>query len=689
VRLDNPGVKHGIWSSLVLLALSACSAPDPTPDRTSEVAEEVVVEPVRVLPVFIYPAGAQVMPPADLALAKANYSAHLQMARRMYQRMLRNPFTTAPRGTFSLASWSTGMGTAVPVSDYYATLTPLEVQVPQTTNQILMSAAQPTGELDFLHSVMNAAGCTQMTCRFVFAVVVVDGPNFTSFALKLNQGFDSGGGVTLFPWSIVKAANRGGASCYQLPASSWAREGCEHFLSTLVHEVGHSFGLNHTHEYGGSGPLYDRVTSPSIMADQSTANWIPGCGPGNEAPNDSTPCVYPASHSLIDDPPIGHFSGELLPDDMRVLGLNHGVIPFEFIPPLYTPTGHQILYQWSAGYAKVPGQERLLLTSEWDGLHLVEWVVGLPIMHIWEPLVGHRRWKSTTGAVGTWADIDVEFPWSVELTNVRLYAGSPGADQYAPTHARVLRIDNGSPGIPLGPTQPFPTLDQSIPLPTHAAPDRYRIQLARGASTYASLRGIRFWGKKNGGSVEELFPAVEPTAVVEGGIWGGSPSNIIGSNQEVKSYAAAWDAATSWHSDAVSCGNWVSVTVTFPEEVHLAHVKAHTGHSGTYHPAHTVQIERECTCNPNSISGGNCTVASAFNCTAAGGNGSQVFEYVTSKLSTPDELVTFTSRKSHRWKVAMRTTPGAGQCYVNVRGLRFFNQSGLELYPARLLAPGL
>jgi hypothetical protein len=394
---------------------------------------------------------------------------------------------------------------------------------------------------------------------------------------------------------------------------------------------------------------------------------------------------------LIDEPVIGHFRGSLLPDDMRVLGLNHGALPFEFVPALYTPAGAPILYQISSGYAKVPPQERLKLAP--NG---VDNVVALPIMHIWEPLVGWRQWTSTQGTAGSWADIDVEFPWNVELTRVRLYSAHGGENPtqgtfyHAPTHARMLGIDYGNPvATPIGSPQTFPTLDQTLVLPSHSAPDIYRIQLARASSGHAALRGIRFWGKKNGSSVvQELFPAVEPTANASEPTYGGALSNIVGSDQEVKSYAAAWDPATSWHSESVACGNWVSVTVTFPEEVHLGAVKVHTGHGGVYHPAHTIQIERECTCNPYSVMHGNCSVASAFNCSTAGGNGSTVFEHVTGATATPDALVTFSSRKSHRWKVAMRTPPGAGQCHINVRGLRFFNQNLLELYPARVVASG-
>ena len=661
----------------------------------SEAASAAARAPVRILPVFVYPSQGATMGASEVSIAKQNFSTHLQMARRMYRRMLENPLNGEARGTFELASWDPIQHKAVAVTSYHTVLTPLEMSVPQTTSQII--AEKAAGTYSVIDTVMDEVGCTQMSCRYIFAVVVVDTPFFGAGALKVNQGLDNGGGLGLFSWPDVRASNLGNTACNQLRLSvrAWDTNGCSHFLSTLVHELGHSFGLNHVQDYGGSGVAYDGDDSPSIMS-YNLSNWIPGCGEGNEVANGSIPCSYPTNHSVIDAAASGHFPGVLLLDDIRVLGLNHGAFPgFEFIRSLYSPTGEDPwLYQISSGYAEIPGQERLRL---WPHEYL-NFVVGLPIAQVWEPIDTRRTWTSTSGGVSTWVDVDIEFPWDVELTRVRMYTGHAGEPPVqgtyydAPTHARILRIDYGNPNAtPIGSVlSGFQPLNQTLSLPSHSPPDRYRLQLARGTSGVVTLRGLRFWGKRDGSSAEaEFFPTVGPNGSTSHGTYGGSSAAILGSDQEVDAYADPWDATTSWHSAAVSCGDWISVTVTFPEEVTVADVKVHTGHSGAYHVATTIQIERECTCrNTPSTLGENCRAESQANCAAAGGPGSQIFEHVTGSFATPDTLLSFAPESSHRWKVAMKTPPGQSQCHLTVRGLRFFNEDHLEHYPARQVAPG-
>jgi len=650
---------------------------------------------VRVLPVFVYPAGATPMSAIERTIASKNLSAHLQMARRMYRRMLENPLNGAPRGTFELGTWDPVEEEVQSVTSYHAEIAPLEVSVPQSTAALL--AERENGSFSFAATVMDAVGCSQADCRTIFVAVIVDAPFFNAGMQKLNQGLDNGGGLGVFSWPDVRWSNLGNTACNEVDYDDWGANGCSHFLSTLVHELGHGFGLNHSWEYGGTGSIYAQTTSPSVMG-YSRDNWIPGCGEGNEVANGSIPCSYPTSHALIDEPAPSHFPGELLADDRRVLGLNHGAFPgFEFIRSLDTPTGGGAwLYQRSAGVSEIPGQERLRF---WPDVEAMNATVGLPIPQVWEPLNGWRVWVSDTGAIGSWVDVDVEFPWDIELTRIRIYSGHagvtpvPGTYYDAPTHARVLRIDYGNPvATQLGSVLTgFDPLNQTIHLPGHGAPDRYRLQLARGATGAVSLRGLRFWGKRNGSNIEEeFFPAVEPHATASHATYAGATAVVVGSDQEVKPFSAAWDASSSWHSEAVPCGDWVSVTVTFPHEVTLGDVKVHTGHSGVYHVAETVQVERECTCRSQANSvGENCGVESASNCALAGGPGSQIFEHVTTTASGADTLVSFTPESSHRWKVAMHTPPSRQRCNVVVRGLRFFNESHQELFPARLVASGL
>jgi len=127
----------------------------------------------------------------------------------------------------------------------------------------------------------------------------------------------------------------------------------------------------------------------------------------------------------------------------------------------------------------------------------------------------------------------------------------------------------------------------------------------------------------------------------------------------------------------IGAGSWASLTVEFPEEVELGYVLGHTGHSGTFHPADRIQLERRCICNSSDSTG--CTSASASACANPPANGG-VFEFVAAMAATPDQLMPFAAKQARTWKVALRATSSG---HVVVRGLRFFAPDGAELFPAR------
>jgi hypothetical protein len=51
--------------------------------------------------------------------------------------------------------------------------------------------------------------------------------------------------------------------------------------------------------------------------------------------------------------------------------------------------------------------------------------------------------------------------------------------------------------------------------------------------------------------------------------------------------------------------------------------------------------------------------------------------------SGPDELVDFAATSSRVWKIALRTQSTGSDAWMVVRGLRFFNDQGLEMFPAK------
>jgi hypothetical protein len=102
-----------------------------------------------------------------------------------------------------------------------------------------------------------------------------------------------------------------------------------------------------------------------------------------------------------------------------------------------------------------------------------------------------------------------------------------------------------------------------------------------------------------------------------------------------------------------------------------------------------VQIERRCVCG--STAAGGCPSRTAA-CSSAGA-GNSAFEFVKRVNASPDELVAVEGARARAWKIAMRTPMTSEQAvnpgHVYVRGLRFFRPDGAEVFPARVVAPGI
>jgi hypothetical protein len=107
-----------------------------------------------------------------------------------------------------------------------------------------------------------------------------------------------------------------------------------------------------------------------------------------------------------------------------------------------------------------------------------------------------------------------------------------------------------------------------------------------------------------------------------------------------------------WHSREVKAGDWVSLDVTFPTPVKLNCVLVYTQHSGNFHKAEMVQLERK----------------------KADGS----FAFVK-RINMPemDAEIEFDQVQARIWRLAFQAGSSG---YVVVRGLRFF-QDDRELFP--------
>lgn len=619
---------------------------------------------LAVLPVFLIPSD-QNGAVGDVDLAAENFSAHLQMARRKYQTMLASNGTS--RGTFTLASWDEVTQDAHPVQSYEAMVEPLIVDIPDTAMQV--NAEYEAGVYDFLAPVLDAAGCVQATCPFVFAVSIVGDPLAAEGARKLNHGLSNGGGVAFFNYDA-------GPLGISEPGATTT------FQSTLLHELGHAFGLPHIFDYcegGGCPATHARWTSSSIMA-YTLANQIAGCGYPNPS---GDPCEYPTD-AIVDAMP-----GTLMAEDIRVL--DHNDRGFPDLDWVIAWDGDVSYRGSSEGKMSIAGQTTVDLTSSDTRTNgkpptMLIGDKGQPMLEYFEAFDPIRLWRSKFVGDGQWATIRISLPDTLDLRRIDVYSGyASGSEVMTGVRLRRGRVTLA--------TKLFggPTANTNLTFEGGTLGSTFDLAVRAGAGGTVALRSLRLVGRVDGEDVE-IYPAIEPTVVAAtAGTWDGELAAVVGSKQRVRAYSESFDPNSSWHSNAVAPGAWISVDVEFAEPTVLGNVKVHTGHSGQYHAARSVQIERECACTV-SLSGqrDECGPASGVACASGGPT---VFEWVTTEASSPDELVSFPAREARRWRIAMRTPTAAEQPvtpgYLLIRGLRFFTPAGLELAPARVVAAGI
>ncbi|MCA9085364.1 MAG: hypothetical protein KDA81_14980, partial [Planctomycetaceae bacterium] len=154
--------------------------------------------------------------------------------------------------------------------------------------------ALPAGERAPVHleELLEHFEFSRFNCPFIFVIIVDEKKERPAGGRPINSGFNGGGG-------IVQMSR---AELTKSPG----------FQSTLRHELGHSFGLQHVSLYD-----YDMKTNRSTMAynQQNRTNKL------QESP---TPAI-------------------LIPEDIRALALNDRVFPrLEFDPQKHVPAGYSL-----------------------------------------------------------------------------------------------------------------------------------------------------------------------------------------------------------------------------------------------------------------------------------------------------------------------------------------------------------
>ncbi len=605
--------------------------------------------------------------------ARNNFSVHLQTARLMYRNMMRNPLDGELRGTFSLATWDAAQGVARRVMAPSQTVEPLILQLSgyDLDTLVSMRQARPRAQAQWVEQIFDTLGCKRLSCPFVLAIAVAGNPFDPVHGAKWNYGFNNGGGAAYFNYSTV--------------LNSWDPDpDREHnFLSTLVHELGHAFGLPHSGDYCNVVSdcddylRFDMDLGASIMS-YNLGNRIYGCPRASRA--SASRCELP------DLATIEALPGVLEREDMRVLAANRLAFPaFDYQPALDHPQPTDPVYSLPA-------------TGDWDVSTTGAFTIDSPDSHpntapppiliggyserfldIEEPNY-LRTWVSDQGGVGTWALLNLRFGEPVTLARMRVYAGHDG-DEDRPLGLQLFVAGDPDP------------LDARYNLagPNHdlfaeRTGTHFVLTVQRGASGLARLRGLRLFGRPAGRAFDaEFVPPLEPIATTSfGSTFGGDVANVVGSDQWLASTAAPFQSEASWHSGARAPDSWVSIDVDLGEERHLAGIMVSTGHTGGVHGATQIQVERECVCRAvNNGQGGVCKPTTTSHCAAAGGAGKRVYEVLRWDTSPSlDQYVDFLDATARRWRIALRVADGSpgDDAYMVVRSLRFFAAGNCSPY---------
>jgi hypothetical protein len=606
--------------------------------------------------------------------ARSNASAHLQWARAKYERMLRRGDQS--RGTFTLASWS--------AADAAATVHTAGVVKPwvflSSRTESEVAAGGKPGEAAEL---MDALGCELQSCPFVFVVAALRDDPFKTGGYALNYGHNGGAGIVELPFYNLRYGH------LEHDLDDCGPPGYTTLLSTLLHELGHAFGLSHLEVYalddvpnlhgkppvpGGqdcaplddwtsfcqgvyaSHPDADRYAmncSASVMG-YSPFNWTNGCitqeGTGACA---FDPGLLPLTDLMI--------PGTMIPDDIRHLSINRRVFPelwFDAAADVPPYVGLQT-YGGSAG-VDVPGHLHFQVTStDSEGGSIPNRAFGHTsnaVADLEESYTKDRMWRSKTVGENGWATLDLDFPTSVLLHRIRAFTGeNDGVRKARVVEVQKLSFTNG--WVACGSKDLSGEAEGEVIVSSSGSCDFmsrfYRIRFKAGFVGSVAVRGVRMFTLAH-----ELFPPREPTAKTGfGETFGSHVSNVVGSEQIVTEASGSYQAFRHWHSSPVTPGAWVSMDVTFPDEVSLQELDVYTGYGDGVHEAVKVQIERRL--------------------------GDGTFEFVDhGDIGGDGSLGWYGSATATTWRIAFRSSP-AGAGYVVVRGLRFYGPQGGELFPVR------
>lgn len=448
---------------------------------------------------------------------------------------------------------------------------------------------------------------------------------------NLNGGVNQGGGFLFLP--------------------SW------HFdenklLSSLLHELGHTFALIHSwervsHTNHPRPPrnvykcFYHQWHSPAIMSYNKSNHTnsvdvaaIPGCLLGDD--------IDTLSRNRLVFPDL--FFDKNNDFDCLPLGTNCQDVKHDGISRQYPPEsmGKLDTFWCYTDYGDIEDTEVENLHDNPD-----RYIPGNSPDEPWAQIAKYV-WHSGKLNEEGWVSLEVTFPLPVTLDQIKAYSQHSGQHHAAKMVQVEAQKPTGKFDFVTRVAADKPDTDVTFSATTARI---WKLSFKGGNSNHVVIRGLRFFHGK-----AELFPPEGPLArTTFGETHGSKVSNLVAIQRRIHSASLpedGFDPATMWHSGQTNEEGWAAVEIVFPKAVSLDCVIVYSGHSGQFHPAQEIQIE----------------IMKA--------NGQ--YEFVSrDKITGSVVSVSFPAREAQVWKLAFRGKVGG---FIVLRGLRF-RLGTRELYP--------
>lgn len=532
----------------------------------------------------------------DMLRANLNISQGLRLVQEKYRRMLKS--TYREQGTFDIASWDNKSIEMFSQESVEMIIHPFVVRGEKTSNEYY-NLSHPNrersgdGENQILGEVYNTLNCSRYNCPFI-PIIFYAAPNSNPIhsrdkdychaltipsgtsggGSKWNRGYNTGGGAVILPYASAINANNSETGYYTK----------NRFLSTLAHEIGHTFGI------WDMKISTSKYYNPYSIMSYNTKNWHGGCWGWRDY--NGFCYLNPDYLSLPDDmyldfdSYVDKYPGIFAAYEKEIIGIYNSVIDLIVLPEDYICEGYINEYYTNCinqnidisppqTDRKIPGQGEITITGEEVGN--INKLFGAAAISFPSSGDTNSTYKINNGS------ICINFPTELEPINLKkiiIYTGIT-LDGKVINKASDVEIYND---------------EQLINTKKEISTDGNNVLFEMNEYFYSMC--VKFYGNVNVRGIrlfsnEEIFPPFEPRIFHE---LSGKSSGFVHSEHSIGTDRIICDINTKcngWLSDAIN--NPPYVVIEFSRQTNINKVIVYSGYNfghGLMGVAKEISIEK-------------------------------------------------------------------------------------------------